>query len=116
MLLSHLNETLTLIHFHARFQNLTECMFLLQHIPKFMQWLKYLSFMYYGFRLLLKVQYSGDQLYDCESKGGCRTLQSSPTFGTVNLKGGLKEVWVMVAMAICFRLLAYFFLRRRIDV
>ncbi|KAK2386931.1 ABC transporter G family member [Trifolium repens] len=87
-----------------------------QHIPKFMQWLKYLSFMYYGFRLLLKVQYSGDELYDCESRGGCRPLQSSPTFGTVNLKGGLKEVWVMVAMAICFRLLAYFCLRRRIDV
>ncbi|KAK7301895.1 hypothetical protein RJT34_12772 [Clitoria ternatea] len=87
-----------------------------QHIPKFMRWLKYVSFMYYGFRLLLKVQYSGDQLYDCESIGGCRTLQSSPTFDTVNLKGGLKEVWVLLAMALCFRLLAYFCLRRRIDV
>ncbi|XP_027337454.1 ABC transporter G family member 26-like [Abrus precatorius] len=87
-----------------------------QHIPKFMGWLKYLSFMYYGFRLLLKVQYSGDQLYDCESKRGCRTLQSSPTFDNVNLKGGLKEVWILLAMALCFRLLAYFCLRRRIDV
>ncbi|KAH1153658.1 hypothetical protein GLYMA_18G074800v4 [Glycine max] len=86
-----------------------------QHIPKFMKWLKYLSFMYYGFRLLLKVQYSGDQLYDCESKGGCRTLQSSPTFGIVNLKGGLKEVWILLAMALVFRLLAYLCLRRRID-
>ncbi|RHN67440.1 hypothetical protein MtrunA17_Chr3g0102741 [Medicago truncatula] len=91
-------------------------MFLLQHIPKFMQWLKYLSFMYYGFRLLLKVQYSGDELYDCESKGGCRPLQSSPQFATVNLKGGLKEVWVLASMAICFRLFAYLWLRRRIDV
>ncbi|XP_039687562.1 ABC transporter G family member 26 [Medicago truncatula] len=87
-----------------------------QHIPKFMQWLKYLSFMYYGFRLLLKVQYSGDELYDCESKGGCRPLQSSPQFATVNLKGGLKEVWVLASMAICFRLFAYLWLRRRIDV
>lgn len=87
-----------------------------QHIPKFMQWLKYLSFMYYGFRLLLKVQYSGDELYDCESKGGCRPLQSSPTFATVNLRGGLKEVWIMLAMAMCFRLLAYLCLRRKIDV
>ncbi|KAL5164606.1 ABC transporter G family member 26 [Glycine soja] len=86
-----------------------------QHIPKFMKWLKYLSFMYYGFRLLLKVQYSGDQLYDCESKGGCRTLQSSPTFGIVNLKGGLKEVWILLTMALVFRLLAYLCLRRRID-
>ncbi|CAI8596749.1 unnamed protein product [Vicia faba] len=87
-----------------------------QHIPKFMQWLKYLSFMYYGFRLLLKVQYSGDELYDCESKGGCRPLQSSPSFATVNLKGGWEEVWVMLAMAMCFRLLAYLCLRRKIDV
>jgi hypothetical protein len=88
---------------------------MLQHIPKFMQWLKYMSFMYYGFRLLLKVQYSGEQLYECESYGGCRPLQSSPSFDTVNLKGGLSEVWVLLAMALCFRILAYFCLRRRID-
>ncbi|WJX60438.1 ABC transporter G member 26 [Trifolium repens] len=87
-----------------------------QHIPKFMQWLKYMSFMYYGFRLLLKVQYSGEQLYECESYGGCRPLQSSPSFDTVNLKGGLSEVWVLLAMALCFRIMAYFCLRRRIDV
>ncbi|KAJ7963578.1 ABC transporter G family member [Quillaja saponaria] len=87
-----------------------------QHIPKFMRWLKYLSFMYYGFRLLLKVQYSGDELYECESKGGCRKLQTSPSFDTVNLDGGLEEVWIMLAMALCYRLCAYFCLRRRINV
>ncbi|OAY55292.1 ABC transporter G family member 26 isoform X2 [Manihot esculenta] len=87
-----------------------------QHIPKFMQWLKYLSFMYYGFRLLLKVQYDGDELYECGSKGGCRPLQSSPSFDTVNLKGGLQEVWVLLAMALGFRITAYFCLRRRINV
>ncbi|KAJ0044868.1 hypothetical protein Pint_03756 [Pistacia integerrima] len=87
-----------------------------QHIPKFMQWLKYSSFMYYGFRLLLKVQYSGDQLYECESKGGCRTLQSSPSFNTVNLKGGLQEVWVLLAMALGYRICTYFCLRKRINI
>lgn len=87
----------------------------LQHIPKFMQWMKYVSFMYYGFRLLLKVQYSGDELYDCESKGGCRSLQSSPSFDTVNLSGGLEEVWVLLAMALGYRLCAYICLRRRIN-
>ncbi|KAE9591052.1 hypothetical protein Lal_00021505 [Lupinus albus] len=86
-----------------------------QHIPKFMRWLKYMSFMYYGFRLLLKVQYSGDELYDCESVGGCKTLQSSPLFDTVNLKGGLKEVWILLAMALSYRFLAYWCLHRRID-
>ncbi|XP_015972790.3 ABC transporter G family member 26-like [Arachis duranensis] len=106
--------------FSQKFKRKCEKMIVLnawiQHIPKFMQWMKYLSFMYYGFRLLLKVQYSGDQLYECESIGGCRTLQSSPSFDTVNLKGGLQEVWVLIAMALCFRFLAYFCLRRNIDV
>ncbi|KAL6562490.1 ABC transporter G member 26 [Orobanche gracilis] len=88
-----------------------------QHIPKFMQWLKYVSFLYYGFRLLVKVQYSGEELYECESEGGCRRLQSSPSFGTVNLEGGrLKEVSVLIAMALAYRLVAYICLRRKVNV
>lgn len=92
------------------------CLLWLQHIPKFIQWLKYLSFMYYGFRLLLKVQYSGDKFYECESKGGCRKLQSSPSFDTVNLDGDMNEVWILLAMAIGYRICAYFCLRRRISI
>ncbi|XP_052206871.1 ABC transporter G family member 26 [Diospyros lotus] len=86
-----------------------------QHIPKFMRWLKHVSFMFYGFRLLLKVQYSGDELYECESKGGCRALQSSPSFDTVNLDGGMKEVWVLLAMALGYRFCAYICLRKRVS-
>ncbi|KAJ4725328.1 ABC transporter G family member [Melia azedarach] len=87
-----------------------------QHIPEFMQWLKYLSFMYYGFRLLLKVQYDGDELYECQSRGGCRPLQSSPSFDMVNLNGGLQEVWILLAMALGYRICAYFCLRKRINL
>ncbi|WZY73792.1 hypothetical protein YC2023_006032 [Brassica napus] len=87
-----------------------------QHIPKFMQWLKYLSFMHYGFRLLLKVQYSADQVFDCASKGGCRTLQSSSSFDTVNLNGGLEELWVLLAMAFGYRLCTYVCLRKKISI
>ncbi|KAB2609616.1 ABC transporter G family member 26 [Pyrus ussuriensis x Pyrus communis] len=76
-----------------------------QHIPKFIQWLKYLSFMYYGFRLLLKVQYSGDKF-----------MSSSPSFDTVNLDGDMNEVWILLAMAIGYRICAYFCLRRRISI
>ncbi|XP_073309085.1 ABC transporter G family member 26-like [Primulina huaijiensis] len=86
-----------------------------QHIPKFMRWLKYVSFMYYGFRLLLKVQYSGDQLYDCESRGGCQRLQSSPSFDTVNLDGGLQEIWILLGMALAYRFFAYICLRSKVD-
>ncbi|ERN19204.1 ABC transporter G family member 26 [Amborella trichopoda] len=87
-----------------------------QHIPQFMKWMKYVSFMYYGFRLLLKVQYSGDQLYECGSVGGCKSLQSSPTFDTVNLDGGVQEVWILLCMAIAYRLCAYLCLRKRINI
>ncbi|CAM8955763.1 unnamed protein product [Rhodiola kirilowii] len=87
-----------------------------QHIPHFMIWLKYLSFMYYGFRLVLKVQYDGDALYECHSEGRCRQLQTSPSFDTVNLNGGLTEVWVLLAMALGYRLCAYFCLRRRVGL
>ncbi|KAG2317880.1 hypothetical protein Bca52824_021002 [Brassica carinata] len=87
-----------------------------QHIPKFMQWLKYVSFMHYGFRLLLKVQYTGDQVFDCGSKGGCRTLQSSSSFDTVNLNGGLEELWVLLGMAFGYRLCTYFCLRKKISI
>ncbi|KAI7748326.1 hypothetical protein M8C21_006640 [Ambrosia artemisiifolia] len=86
-----------------------------QNIPEFMRWLKYISFMYHGFRLLLKVQYTGDELYECESIGGCRPLQSSPSFYTVNLKGGWKEVWILLGMGVVYRLLAYICLRRQIS-
>ncbi|KAJ8635712.1 hypothetical protein MRB53_009979 [Persea americana] len=88
----------------------------IQHIPSFMQWLKYTSFLYYGYRLLLKVQYSGEQFYECESKDGCRSLQNSPSFGTVKLNGDLREVWILMVMAVTYRLSAYLCLRKRISI
>ncbi|MQM10697.1 hypothetical protein Taro_043595 [Colocasia esculenta] len=91
--------------------------FYVQHMPSFMRWMKYLSFMYYGFRLIVKVQYSADDLYECGSSvDGCRSLQSSPSFDTISLNGGLEEVWVLLAMALAYRLLAYVCLRRSISV
>uniref|UniRef100_A0A0D9WRY9 ABC transporter domain-containing protein n=1 Tax=Leersia perrieri TaxID=77586 RepID=A0A0D9WRY9_9ORYZ len=87
-----------------------------QHIPKFIRWLKYVSFMHYGFNLLLKAQYHGHLTYNCGSRGGCQRLQSSPSFGTVDLDGGMREVWILLAMALAYRLLAYLCLRKRISL
>ncbi|KAG0515046.1 hypothetical protein BDA96_10G245400 [Sorghum bicolor] len=87
-----------------------------QHIPKFIRWLKYVSFMHYGFNLLLKAQYHGHLTYNCGSRGGCQRLQSSPSFGTVDLDGGMREVWILLAMALAYRLLAYFCLLKRISL
>ncbi|KAK1296752.1 ABC transporter G family member 26 [Acorus calamus] len=89
-----------------------------QHIPKFMRWMRYASFIHYGFRLLLKVQYSGHRVYECDSTtgGGCRSLQSSPSFDTVDLNGGRDEIWIMLAMALAYRVAAYFCLKKRISL
>eukprot|EP00250_Pteridium_aquilinum_P007828 c17471_g1_i1 orf=114-2393(+) len=84
-----------------------------QHIPGFIKWLKYISFVYYGFRLLLKVQFSPNQMYECLEVGGCRSVQTSPSFaGIIDLDGGAEEAWILIAMAIGYRALAYMFLRR----
>lgn len=64
----------------------------------------------------MKVQYSGEEMYECESKGGCRRLQSSPSFDTVNLNGGFKEVWALLAMALAYRVSAYLCLRKKISM
>ncbi|KAK3130791.1 hypothetical protein QOZ80_6BG0498120 [Eleusine coracana subsp. coracana] len=87
-----------------------------QHIPGFISWLKYVSFMHYGFNLLLKAQYHGHLTYDCGGRAGCRRLQSSPSFDTVDLDGGMREVWILLAMALAYRLLAYFCLYKRISL
>ncbi|KAL5225762.1 hypothetical protein ABZP36_012401 [Zizania latifolia] len=87
-----------------------------QHIPKFIRWLKYVSFMHYGFNLLLKAQYHGHLTYNCGGRGGCRRLQSSPSFDTVDLDGGMREVWILLAMAVAYRVLAYFCLLKRISI
>ncbi|KAK1583938.1 hypothetical protein Q3G72_028432 [Acer saccharum] len=109
---------MVIVYFMAGLKGTVPCFFLTlfsilliavtgQHIPKFMQWLKYLSFMYYGFRLLLQVQYSG---------GGCQTPQSSPSFDMVNLSGSLQEVWVLLAMAFGYRLvLTYAYERELVN-
>ncbi|MCO5597653.1 hypothetical protein L7F22_051734 [Adiantum nelumboides] len=84
-----------------------------QHIPGFIKWLKYISFVYYGFRLLLKVQFSPSQVYECFEISGCRSLQLSPSFsGIIDLDGGAEEAWILISMAMGYRVLAYMFLRR----
>ncbi|GLJ50355.1 hypothetical protein SUGI_1072920 [Cryptomeria japonica] len=87
-----------------------------QHIPVFVRWIKHLSFLYYGFRLLLKVQYSADEMYDCLGEGGCKSLQSSPSMDTITLNGGVEEGWVLICMALAYRVCAYICLRRNITL
>ncbi|XP_042424354.1 ABC transporter G family member 22-like [Zingiber officinale] len=70
--------------------------FFVKRVPAFISWLRYLSFNYYSYRLLLKVQY--DRL--------------PPSFDIEKLDNGIKEVAVMIGMVFVYRFLAYISLRR----
>ncbi|GMJ14799.1 Arabidopsis thaliana ATP-binding cassette G22, ATP-binding cassette G22 [Hibiscus trionum] len=80
--------------------------FFIQKVPVFMSWVRYMSFTYHTYRLLLKIHY-GCSTGSCAESGSCR----SP-FKGLRLDWDGMEVGTMIAMIIGYRLLAYAFLRR----
>ncbi|KAF6139432.1 hypothetical protein GIB67_026274 [Kingdonia uniflora] len=83
-----------------------------QNVPSFLGWIKYTSFTYYCYRLLVTVQY-GDKgvlwsLLGCShhhgSKAGCRFFEEQIHSGVC--------IAALVFMSVGYRLLAYMALRR----
>lgn len=70
--------------------------YFVKKVPAFVSWLRYLSFNYHTYKLLLKVQYE----------------HISHTIEGIRIDSGLKEVSVLAAMVVGYRLLAYISLRR----
>ncbi|KAJ7518856.1 hypothetical protein O6H91_20G011600 [Diphasiastrum complanatum] len=83
----------------------------IQHIPVSIKWLKYLSFNYQSFKLLVKVQYSANQRYSCSSPEGC-SINTSPSIHNVQLGGGGAEAWALLLLFVAYRILGYVALRR----
>ncbi|XP_017980768.1 PREDICTED: ABC transporter G family member 22 isoform X1 [Theobroma cacao] len=79
--------------------------FFIQKVPAFMSWVRYISFTYHTYRLLLKIHY-GCAGSDTGS-GSC----NSP-FKGLRLDWDAREVGTMIAIIVGYRLLAYAFLRR----
>ncbi|KAJ3673559.1 hypothetical protein LUZ60_005551 [Juncus effusus] len=70
--------------------------FFVKRVPSFISWLRYLSFNYHTYRLLLKVQY--DQV---------------PSILNVNhMDNGVKEIVSLIVMVFGYRILAYISLRQ----
>ncbi len=62
--------------------------FYLANIPAWIAWLKYLSFVYFGYNLLLKAEFRGRTLWDC---GGANPPHPSAQAGcTAVPPGGLQ--------------------------
>ncbi|KAL2633890.1 hypothetical protein R1flu_005369 [Riccia fluitans] len=83
-----------------------------KNIPVFVGWVRYVSLVYYGFRLLEKVQYSPDQTYNCKSSGGCLRFEDCPVFKDMSLDGGFRDALALIIMIILYKVLAYIFLLR----
>ena len=63
--------------------------FYLANIPAWIAWLKYLSFAYFGYNLLLKAEYRGRTLWDCGGQNPPRAW-AQPACKAVP-PGGLQE-------------------------
>ncbi|KAJ6827137.1 ABC transporter G family member 22 [Iris pallida] len=70
--------------------------FFVKKVPMFISWIRYISFNYHTYRLLLKVQYH----------------HVPPSLHIADLDNGEKEVCAMITMVFGYRLLAYISLRR----
>ncbi|KAG5556336.1 hypothetical protein RHGRI_006813 [Rhododendron griersonianum] len=72
------------------------CIVAAQNVPVFISWLRYMSFNYHTYKLLLKVQYEN----------------ITHAVDGVKIDSGLTEVCALLAMVVGYRLLAYLSLRR----
>uniref|UniRef100_A0A5B7APC2 Putative ABC transporter G family member 21 n=1 Tax=Davidia involucrata TaxID=16924 RepID=A0A5B7APC2_DAVIN len=82
----------------------------IQKIPPFIAWLKYISFSHYCYRLLVGVQYSENELYECGLGMQCGVLD----FPAIKYLGIDNKGWDVAALAVMFvgyRVLAYVALR-----
>ncbi|KAJ9707707.1 hypothetical protein PVL29_002656 [Vitis rotundifolia] len=82
-----------------------------QQIPPFIVWLKYLSYSYYCYKLLLGIQYSEDDYYECSKGVFCRVVDF-PAVKSVGLNHLWIDVCIMALMLVGYRLVAYLALHR----
>ncbi|XP_058221873.1 ABC transporter G family member 14-like [Rhododendron vialii] len=83
----------------------------IQQIPPFIVWLKYLSYSYYCYKLLLGVQYNEDDVYECTQGVYCR-VADFPAVKSVGLDNWWIDVSILALMLVSYRLVAYLALHR----
>ncbi|KAI3885183.1 hypothetical protein MKW98_002575 [Papaver atlanticum] len=82
----------------------------IQHIPRFIAWLKYTSFSYYCYKLLIGVQYTDKDVYECGFGKQCKVLEFPPIEHLGLSYKGL-DVFALILMLFGYRLLAYLALK-----
>ncbi|GAV73295.1 ABC_tran domain-containing protein/ABC2_membrane domain-containing protein [Cephalotus follicularis] len=82
----------------------------IQHIPPFIAWLKYVSFSHYCYNLLVGVQYSANETYECGLGIHCKVMDF-PGIKYLDLDNKWRDVAALTVMLVGYRLLAYVALR-----
>lgn len=82
-----------------------------RNIPPFIVWLKFLSYSYYCYKLLLGVQYNEDDMYECSKGIYCR-IAEIPAVKSMGLNNLAIDVFIMALMLVGYRLVAYLALQR----
>ncbi|XP_054824323.1 ABC transporter G family member 21-like isoform X2 [Prosopis cineraria] len=84
----------------------------IQKMPSFIAWLKYFSFSHYCYELLVGVQYSKDQVYDCGHGLHCRVVDF-PAIRCLDIENLWGDVAALAVMFVGYRIVAYLALRMR---
>ncbi|XP_074283056.1 ABC transporter G family member 14-like [Silene latifolia] len=85
-----------------------------QQIPPFIVWLKYLSYSYYCYKLLLGVQYHENDVYPCFKMGKwewCKVIDV-PAVRSMGLSNLWVDVCILGLMLVGYRIIAYLALQR----
>ncbi|CAJ1932208.1 unnamed protein product [Sphenostylis stenocarpa] len=86
----------------------------IQQIPFFISWLKYISFSHHCYKLLVGVQYSMNEVYQCGQGLHCK-IRDFPAIKCLGLHNLWKDVVVLIIMLIGYRVVAYLALRKRLH-
>ncbi|KAL2483648.1 ABC transporter G family member 9 [Forsythia ovata] len=82
-----------------------------QHVPKFIRWIKYISISNYTFKLLLRSQYKPGETYPCGTNKTC-LVEDYPSVKPVGLGGQGVSLVALAIMLVGYRLIAYLALMR----
>ncbi|XP_004496215.1 ABC transporter G family member 21 [Cicer arietinum] len=82
----------------------------IQKMPSFIAWLKYISFSHYCYKLLVGVQYSVSEVYECRQGLHCR-VRDFPAIKCLEIDNMWVDVAALTIMFIGFRVVAYLALR-----
>ncbi|KAG9153018.1 hypothetical protein Leryth_026018 [Lithospermum erythrorhizon] len=84
----------------------------IQHIASFIGWLKYISFSHYCYKLLIGVQYSVNEVYECGFGEKCRVVDF-PAIKVIGIDNLGWDAVALLVMLVGYRTLAYLALRIR---